>query len=113
MPPGEIVLTILQDDRRVILSVDDNGVGLPLERDRIAEPYMTTRERGTGLGLAIVKKIIEEHFGTIAFSDRKGGGTVVTICFDTEQLAGMASEAGPGDDSEPRPAALTRTGKQA
>ena len=90
LPPGEIVLTIRQEDRRVILSVADNGVGLPLERDRIAEPYMTTRERGTGLGLAIVKKIIE-----------------------TEQLAGMASEAGPGDDSEPRPAALTRTGTKA
>jgi two-component system nitrogen regulation sensor histidine kinase NtrY len=110
LPQGEIVLTIRHEDRRVLLSVADNGIGLPVERDRIAEPYMTTRERGTGLGLAIVKKIIEEHFGTIAFADRKGGGTVVTICFDTEQLAGMASEAGPGDDSEPRPAALTRTG---
>lgn len=110
LPQGEIVLTLRQEDHRVLLSVADNGIGLPVERDRIAEPYMTTRERGTGLGLAIVKKIIEEHFGTIAFADRKGGGTVVTICFDTEQLAGMASEAGPGDDSEPRPAALTRTG---
>jgi K+-sensing histidine kinase KdpD len=46
---------------------------------------MTTRSRGTGLGLAIVKKIVEEHFGTIGFSDRPGGGTLVTICFDTDR----------------------------
>ncbi|MCW3849163.1 ATP-binding protein [Sphingomonas sp. LB-2] len=110
LPKGEVVLTLRQEERRVTLTVADNGIGLPVERDRIAEPYMTTRARGTGLGLAIVKKIIEEHFGTIAFTDRKGGGTVVTICLDTEQLAGMASDADPGDDSEPRPAALTRTG---
>ena len=113
LPKGEIVLSLRQEDRRVVLTVADNGIGLPVERDRIAEPYMTTRARGTGLGLAIVKKIIEEHFGTIAFTDRKGGGTVVTICLDTEQLAGMASDAGPGDDAEPRPAALTRTGSKA
>ena len=43
---------------------------------------MTTRARGTGLGLAIVKKIVEEHFGTIAFADRPGGGTIVTIALD-------------------------------
>ena len=113
LPKGEITLALRQEDRRVTLTVTDNGIGLPLERDRIAEPYMTTRARGTGLGLAIVKKIIEEHFGTIGFTDRKGGGTVVTICFDTEQLAGMASEADSGDDAEPRPAALTRTGSKA
>src|SRR5262249_3946645 len=108
LPQGEVVLTIRQEERRVTLTVADNGIGLPVERDRIAEPYMTTRARGTGLGLAIVKKIIEEHFGTIAFADRKGGGTVVTICLDSEALAGMASEADPGDDAEARPAALTR-----
>ena len=113
LPKGEITLALRQEDRRIILTVSDNGIGLPVERDRIAEPYMTTRARGTGLGLAIVKKIIEEHFGTIGFADRKGGGTVVTICFDTEQLAGMASDADPGDTNEPRPAALTRTGIKA
>ncbi len=72
---------------------------------------MTTRSRGTGLGLAIVKKIVEEHFGTIAFSDRSGGGTLVTICFDTDQLAEMASTSSEGEGGEePRPAVLTRSG---
>ena len=111
LPQGEVRMVIEPgSDQRVLLTVSDNGVGLPLERDRIVEPYMTTRSRGTGLGLAIVKKIVEEHFGTIAFSDRPGGGTLVTICFDTELLANMARE--PDDDgADPRPAVLTRTGK--
>lgn len=111
LPQGEVHLVIEPGSNgRVILTVADNGVGLPVERDRILEPYMTTRSRGTGLGLAIVKKIVEEHFGTIVFSDRPGGGTLVTICFDTELLANMAGT--PEDDSaDPRPMVLTRTGK--
>ena len=108
---GEIVMTIQPEaEGKLTLTLADNGIGLPVERDRIVEPYMTTRSRGTGLGLAIVKKIVEEHFGTIAFSDRPGGGTLVTICFDTDQLAEMVSSPeGEGAD-EPRPAVLTRTG---
>src|SRR3546814_13355981 len=52
------------------IRVIDNGRGLPVEnRDRLFEPYVTTRTKGTGLGLAIVKKIIEEHGGTIALTD--------------------------------------------
>jgi len=111
LPQGEIVMTISPEaEGRITLTLADNGIGLPVERDRIVEPYMTTRSRGTGLGLAIVKKIVEEHFGTINFSDRPGGGTLVTICFDTDQLAEMASSPeGEGAD-EPRPAVLTRTG---
>jgi two-component system nitrogen regulation sensor histidine kinase NtrY len=112
LPQGEIVMKLTAGESRVILTVADNGVGLPVERDRIVEPYMTTRSRGTGLGLAIVKKIIEEHFGTIAFADRPGGGTIVTLSFDTELLAGMASEADDADSADPRPAALTRTGSK-
>ncbi len=111
MPQGEVVMALSQDEGRVTLTVADNGIGLPVERDRIVEPYMTTRTRGTGLGLAIVKKIIEEHFGTITFGDRPGGGTVVTICFDTELLANMGTDAdSEADGADPRPAALTRTG---
>jgi two-component system nitrogen regulation sensor histidine kinase NtrY len=72
---------------------------------------MTTRSRGTGLGLAIVKKIVEEHFGTIAFTDREGGGTVVTICFDTEALEKLELQNTDADAAEPRAPALTRTGK--
>ena len=55
-----------------MIDVIDTGVGLPEDRERLTEPYVTTRVRGTGLGLAIVKKIVEEHLGEIAFLDRRG-----------------------------------------
>ncbi|MEZ5779649.1 MAG: PAS domain-containing sensor histidine kinase [Paracoccaceae bacterium] len=53
----------------VTIRIADNGIGLPEDRARLFEPYVTTREKGTGLGLSIVKKIIEEHGGTLALSD--------------------------------------------
>ena len=76
----------------VVIDVNDTGTGLPADRERLTEPYMTTRVRGTGLGLAIVKKIVEEHIGEIAFLDRGGGGTHVRIAFDAERLAGQADD---------------------
>ena len=85
---GEVTMTLADDGARfVTIEVADTGIGLPAERERIVEPYMTTRARGTGLGLAIVKKIVEEHLGTMAFSDRPGGGSVVTMTFDAAALA--------------------------
>lgn len=107
---GEISMSLRNaTDDQLILEIADNGVGLPVERDRIVEPYMTTRARGTGLGLAIVKKIIDEHFGTINFSDRPGGGTMVTLCFDPHLLANMAGvDEDEGGAGEARPAMLTR-----
>jgi len=51
------------------LTISDNGIGLPADRARLFEPYVTTRATGTGLGLPIVKKIIEEHGGTLMLSD--------------------------------------------
>ncbi|MFM9827418.1 MAG: ATP-binding protein [Sphingomonas sp.] len=111
---GEVALALYRDDgNRVIITATDTGVGLPLERDRIVEPYMTTRNRGTGLGLAIVKKIVEEHFGTIGFTDRPGGGTVVTMSFDTVLLAAMDSDvlAGHGARDDATLATLTRNRK--
>lgn len=86
---GAITMTLAQKDNAVIVSVADDGVGLPAARERLVEPYVTTRARGTGLGLAIVKKIVEEHCGTIGFTDREGGGTVVMMIFDTALLAAM------------------------
>jgi len=92
---ASIVMAIEPGDGKIMLTVADTGVGLPAARDRIVEPYVTTRARGTGLGLAIVKKIVEEHCGTISFADRPGGGTIVCLCFDTEQLAKLDG----GEDS--------------
>ena len=105
--PGEIAMTLCEKDGRITIEVGDNGIGLPAARDRIVEPYVTTRARGTGLGLAIVKKIVEEHFGTIAFTDRDGGGTCVTMSFDTAALG--AVETTDGADEDRREFASNRT----
>ena len=80
---GHIRLSAHDDGDHLTILITDNGIGLPTEhRDRITEPYVTTRARGTGLGLAIVKKIVEEHRGTLELGDAEGGGTLVTMCFD-------------------------------
>ena len=84
---GRIELELGGDARRLTIRVSDNGVGLPKERERIVEPYMTTREKGTGLGLAIVNKIVEEHGGEMNFAPAEGGGTVVTMSFARDPLA--------------------------
>jgi two-component system nitrogen regulation sensor histidine kinase NtrY len=113
---GEVIMTLKPGEageRRLTVEIADDGIGLPLERDRIVEPYMTTRARGTGLGLAIVKKIVEEHCGTIAFADRPAGGTIVTIVFDTAALDALLDESrDPAETSqgEGALAMLTRTG---
>jgi len=78
---GRIAVSIEQGDELVEIRVADNGVGLPAERDRIAEPYVTTREKGTGLGLAIVSKIVEEHGGDMSFTPVAQGGTQVILRF--------------------------------
>ncbi len=80
---GHIALAVAVHPDRLLLSVTDNGIGLPAEhRERLTEPYVTTRARGTGLGLAIVKKVVEEHAGTLDLGDAPGGGTVARLCFD-------------------------------
>ena len=65
----QIRITMQQDGNRVSITIADNGIGLPEDRARLFEPYVTTRDKGTGLGLSIVKKIIEEHGGTLTLTD--------------------------------------------
>jgi two-component system nitrogen regulation sensor histidine kinase NtrY len=65
----EIRVRVDQTDAEAIISISDNGCGLPPDRTRLFEPYVTTREKGTGLGLPIVKKIIEEHGGSLILTD--------------------------------------------
>ncbi len=84
---GRIGIRIRQDDGTVQVIIADNGIGLPQDRERIIEPYVTTREKGTGLGLAIVKKIVEEHGGEIHFASVPQGGTQVTMGFARDPLA--------------------------
>ena len=62
-PQVVVTLAIVEEQARITIA--DNGIGLPEDRARLFEPYVTTRSEGTGLGLPIVKKIIEEHGGTL------------------------------------------------
>ncbi|WP_313802052.1 ATP-binding protein [Sphingobium sp.] len=83
---GHVRMTVDHDEGNLLIAVQDDGIGLPPERERILEPYMTTRTKGTGLGLAIVKKIVEEHMGEIRFDDAEGGGARVTLRFPVAAL---------------------------
>ena len=66
---SQVRIDMSRDDGRVTIMISDNGIGLPEDRARLFEPYVTTRDKGTGLGLPIVKKIIEEHAGTLTLTD--------------------------------------------
>jgi two-component system nitrogen regulation sensor histidine kinase NtrY len=109
---GKVRLAVGFENGRFCIDVEDNGVGLPEERERLTEPYMTTRERGTGLGLAIVKKIIEEHFGTISFADKSDGGTRVRIMLDTQTLEPLKDAVPTRGEEDARLSQLTRSNEE-
>ena len=84
-----ISVKIFEQGNRIFLIIEDNGKGLPKEnREKLFEPYLTTRQKGTGLGLSIVKKIIEEHKGTILLkdSDEFGGARIEINIMKTGSL---------------------------
>ena len=91
LPRGHIVVRIRAISGSWIVELADNGCGLPQsERERLTEPYVTTRDRGTGLGLAIVKKIMEEHGGDMELTDRADGGACARLIFATGEDPGRA-----------------------
>jgi two-component system nitrogen regulation sensor histidine kinase NtrY len=87
---GKVLVAVKRVASTVRIEVVDNGVGLPKEnRQRLLEPYVTTREKGTGLGLAIVGKIMEEHGGGIELLDAPsiadgGRGAMMRLWFPVE-----------------------------
>ena len=93
MDKGWIRVTLMEETRSSAVDVfdefrivvEDNGRGLPEDRERLTEPYMTTRGKGTGLGLAIVRKIMEDHQGVVLLNNRDGGGAVVTLSLARER----------------------------
>lgn len=89
-PPARVIISLRQTASDVVLSVSDNGIGLPkANRGRLTEPYMTTRAKGTGLGLAIVKRIMQDHHGSISLGDApadfdNGRGAKINLIFPLE-----------------------------
>ncbi|MET3667285.1 two-component system nitrogen regulation sensor histidine kinase NtrY [Caulobacter sp. 1776] len=93
---GRITATLVSDADDLCVTVEDNGVGLPAkDRDRLTEPYVTTREKGTGLGLAIVKRIMEDHGGGLVLTDaRELPGARVILKFPTTARLPVAAQSG-------------------
>jgi signal transduction histidine kinase len=69
-----------QPGRTAIIEVADNGPGMPQSiREKVFQPFFSTKEEGTGLGLSIASRIVEDHGGSIRLQSREGQGTIFTI----------------------------------
>lgn len=80
LPQGKITVNIESEEEFVQISIKDNGMGLPREnRDRLTEPYVTTRSQGTGLGLAIVAKIVDDHGGELKLKSNNDEGAIISF----------------------------------
>ncbi len=93
-------------DDALHIAIDDNGIGLPPDRARLFEPYVTTRAKGTGLGLPIVKKIVEEHGGQLVLGDAPPFSTGARAGARAEIVLPL-DEGAPLQRAEPTAAAAT------
>jgi two-component system nitrogen regulation sensor histidine kinase NtrY len=97
-PAGHIRVSVTEEVGQAAVTIEDNGKGLPRQgRERLTEPYVTTRAKGTGLGLAIVKKIMEDHQGELVLEDGEPDGARVRLVFTasetrTQQRADAAEQ---------------------
>ncbi len=77
---GSIEIAVNGDGQGLVVTLADHGPGIPAElRQRVFEPYFTTKQDGTGLGLALVRHTIEAHGGTLTVSETPGGGATFSI----------------------------------
>ena len=109
---GRVEIKLNVRDRMAEIDVIDNGKGFPaMNRQRLLEPYMTTRSDGTGLGLPIVAKIVEDHGGRLELLDAPSGRgacvrLVVPLAAETSskeepRAAGAQAEKAPAHADEP------------
>lgn len=90
---GELTCCVQREADMVTVTITDTGPGIdPAVRDRLFEPFVTTKPRGTGLGLARVRHILEQHGGTVACESVVGEGTAFTFRLP-QQAPGMGGEA--------------------
>ncbi|WP_448579094.1 ATP-binding protein [Thermaurantiacus sp.] len=110
-PPGEagevVDVMVKSWDGRLRIDVRDTGCGVPAQlRERIFEPYVTTRERGTGLGLAIVKRIVEDHRGALDLLSRdlspSRPGSIVRMEFDLDATRALIAGQAKGEADKTR-----------
>ena len=97
----EVRVAMKATDDLVTIRISDNGIGLPEDRTRLFEPYVTTRAKGTGLGLSIVRKIIEEHGGTLTLTDAAAfvegahRGAMAEVCLPRARVGRGQKEKAP------------------
>ena len=106
-PEGRVLVRTFSDNTtkrpRVIVEIIDNGSGMTPEfvRDRLFEPFQTTKPDGVGLGLATASQIVHFHNGRFAVLTRSGGGTVVRIAFPAITSGGSAARSAPPPEPMP------------
>ena len=90
---GLVTVTVYQKEKRIYLSVEDTGSGIPKElRERVFDPFFRvdkSRSRelgGVGLGLALVREIVRVHDGSITIRSNPAGGTVFEVVFDQRSI---------------------------
>jgi two-component system nitrogen regulation sensor histidine kinase NtrY len=105
----EVSVVLKGQGSRISVTITDSGCGVPDDlRERLFEPYVTTRPRGTGLGLAIVKRIIEDHRGRLDLQTGNGSrpgrpGAIVRLDFDadaTRELLAQPEDSAAGRNRE-------------
>lgn len=95
-PGGKVVVEGEPAGDQVVIRVRDNGPGIPeTVRDRLFEPFVSSKPSGTGLGLTICRRIVENHGGRIAAANRPEGGAEFTIRLPAERA--MATQTGEVD----------------
>jgi signal transduction histidine kinase len=77
---GKLTIKAFEKDKKVYITVQDTGVGIPEEiKPKLFQPLMTTKSKGQGFGLAVVKRLVERLGGKISFDSEAGKGTTFTI----------------------------------
>ncbi|HWF64212.1 MAG TPA: ATP-binding protein [Rhizomicrobium sp.] len=83
VPDGKITLSAMRDlDGRTVISVADNGPGIPLDqREKVFVPFFTTKRQGSGVGLTLARQIATLHGGMVTITETRGGGATVSLRF--------------------------------
>ena len=86
---GEINIKLYKKNNMCYLDFIDNGIGFPINKEHLLEPYISRSKKGSGLGLAVVKKIMEDHKGSIELKDNKKNGAKVILSFPLSKKLGL------------------------
>ncbi len=109
-PDGRVVVRSFRDEgkrrHRAIVEIIDNGSGMSADflRDRLFQPFQTTKPDGVGLGMATASQIVRLHRGTIRVHSQAGGGTLVRLKFPGSARASLGRSDVPSVPSAGGPA---------